>query len=133
MAFYDEMAVMALEMITEFGQPMIIRTTQPGEYDPDIGGEVPGPTFEQKAQGILLDFTGQEFQANSLIQQGDKKIKIAAKGVSAPELLSTVVAGSNASNLHDYFTQPITMMTVINVKQVSPAGTPIIYEIQGRR
>ena len=133
MAFYDEMAVMALEMITEFGQPVTISKTEPGEYDPETGGEAPGATIEQIAQGILLDFTGLEFQNNSLIRQGDKKIKIAAKGVSAPELLSTVVAGVNTSNIHDYFTQPITMLTVINVKQVSPAGTPIIYEIQGRR
>lgn len=34
MAFYDEMAVMALEMITEFGQPVTISKTEPGEYDP---------------------------------------------------------------------------------------------------
>lgn len=133
MAFYDEMAVMALEMITEFGQPLIIRTTQPGEYDPDIGGELPGLNFEQPAQGIVLDFTGQEFQSNSLIKQGDKKIKIAAKGISPPDLLSVLVGGGNASNIYDYFTQPLTILTVINVKEVSPSGTPIIYEIQGRR
>ena len=102
--FYDEMAVMALEMITEFGQPMIIRTTQPGEYDPDIGGEVPGPTFEQKAQGILLDFTGQEFQANSLIQQGDKKIMLAAKGLTWPPTLVTTILADGLT------------WTIVNVK-----------------
>ena len=78
MAFYDEMAVMALEMITEFGQPVTISKTEPGEYDPETGGDSPGATIEQTAQGILLDFTGQEFQNNSLIKQGDKKLKIGA-------------------------------------------------------
>jgi len=81
MAFYDEMAVMALEMITEFGQPVTIRATTVGEYDPEAGSAPPDSTKEQTAQGILLDFTGQEFQNNSLIKQGDKKLKIAAQGL----------------------------------------------------
>jgi len=121
MTFYDEMAVMALEMITEFGQPMTINKTEPGEYDPDIGGESPGATIEQTAQGILLDFTGQEFQNNSLIKQGDKKLKIAAQGLAwVPGLLDKVVA------------QGRTWTIVPPLKEVNPAGTPILYELQVR-
>ena len=121
MAFYDEMAVMALEMITEFGQPVTISKTEPGEYDPDLGGEAPGVTVEQIAQGILLDFTGQEFQNNSLIKQGDKKLKIAAQGLAwVPGLLDKVVAqGRNWS-------------IVPPLKEINPAGTPILYELQVR-
>jgi len=121
MAFYDEMAVMALEMITEFGQPVTISKTESGEYDPEIGGEVPGATVEQIAQGILLDFTGQEFQNNSLIKQGDKKLKIAAQGLAwVPGLLDKVVA------------QGRTWSIVPPLKEVNPAGTPILYELQVR-
>ncbi|WP_085731202.1 MULTISPECIES: hypothetical protein [unclassified Pseudomonas] len=121
MAFYDEMAVMALEMITEFGQPVTISKTEPGEYDPDIGGESPGATIEQTAQGILLDFTGQEFQNNSLIKQGDKKLKIAAQGLEwVPDLLNKVII------------QGRTWSIVPPLKEVNPAGTPILYELQVR-
>ena len=121
MAFYDEMAVMALEMITEFGQPVTISKTEPGEYDPEIGGEVPGVTVEQIAQGILLDFTGQEFQNNSLIRQGDKKLKIAAKGLAwVPDLLDKVVVQGRAWSI------------VPPLKEINPAGTPILYELQVR-
>ncbi|UNM22129.1 hypothetical protein K0P33_12005 [Pseudomonas sp. ArH3a] len=119
--FYDEMAVMALEMITEFGQPVTISKTEPGEYDPDIGGEAPSATVEQIAQGILLDFTGQEFQNNSLIRQGDKKLKIAAQALAwVPGLLDKVVA------------QGRTWSIVPPLKEVNPAGTPILYELQVR-
>jgi len=119
--FYDEMAVMALEMITEFGQPVTISKTEPGEYDPELGGEMPGATVEQIAQGILLDFTGQEFQNNSLIKQGDKKLKIAAQGLAwVPGLLDKVVA------------QGRTWSIVPQLKEVNPAGTPILYELQVR-
>lgn len=121
MAFYDEMAVMALDMITEFGQPVTISKTEPGEYDPETGGEAPGVTMEQIAQGILLDFTGLEFQNNSLIRQGDKKLKIAAQGLAwVPGLLDKVVA------------QGRTWSIVPPLKEVNPAGTPILYELQVR-
>jgi hypothetical protein len=121
MDFYDEMAVMALEMITEFGQPVTISKTEQGEYDPEQGGEVPGATVEQIAQGILLDFTGLEFQNNSLIRQGDKKLKIAANGLAwVPGLLDKVIA------------QGRTWSIVPPLKEVNPAGTPILYELQVR-
>jgi hypothetical protein len=121
MAFYDEMAVMVLDMITEFGQPVTISKTEPGEYDPETGGDSPGGTIEQTAQGILLDFTGQEFQNNSLIKQGDKKLKIAAQGLEwVPELLNKVII------------QGRTWSIVPPLKEINPAGTPIIYELQVR-
>lgn len=121
MAFYDEMAVMALEMITEFGQPVIIRATTAGEYDPDTGTAPTDTVTEQTAQGILLDFTGQEFQNNSLIKQGDKKLKLAANGlISVPSLLSKVIADGK------------TWSIVPPLKEINPAGTPLLYELQVR-
>ncbi|NWD74834.1 hypothetical protein HX890_12040 [Pseudomonas gingeri] len=121
MAFYDEMAVMALEMITEFGQPVLIRDIQSGEYDPETGTAGPDTTTEQTAQGILLDFTGQDFQNNSLIKVGDKKLKIAAQGLEwVPALLNKVVV------------QGVTWSIVPPLKEINPAGTPILYELQVR-
>ena len=119
--FYNEMAVMALEMITEFGQPVLIRATTAGEYDPETGSAGSGVTTEQTAQGILLDFTGQEFQNNSLIKQGDKKLKIAAQGLAwVPDLLNKVIV------------QGRTWSIVPPLKEINPAGTPILYELQVR-
>lgn len=119
--FYDEMAVMALEMITEFGQPVIIRLITVGEYDPESGTAPTDTITEQTTQGILLDFTGQEFQNNSLIKQGDKKLKIAAQGLEwVPDLLNKVVI------------QGRTWSIVPPLKEVNPAGTPILYELQVR-
>ncbi|UVM02019.1 hypothetical protein LOY41_12245 [Pseudomonas atacamensis] len=121
MNFYDEMAAIAIEMITEFGQPVTIRATTIGEYDPETGSAPADSTKEQTAQGILLDFTGQEFQNNSLIKQGDKKLKIAAQGLEwGPELLNKVVV------------QGRTWSIVPPLKEINPAGTPILYELQVR-
>lgn len=121
MSFYDEMAVMALEMITEFGQPVLIRDFTVGEYDPETGSTPPDTVIEQVAQGILVDFTGQEFQTNSLIKQGDKKLKIAAQGLDwVPGLLNKVIA------------QGRTWAIIPPLKEINPAGTPILYELQVR-
>lgn len=121
MAFYDEMAVMALEMITEFGQPVIIRAFTVGEYDPETGTAPPDTITEQTAQGILLDFTGQEFQNNSLIKQGDKKLKVAAQGLEwVPDLLNKVTAQGRIWSI------------VPPLKAINPAGTVILYELQVR-
>lgn len=121
MSFYDEMAVMALELITEFGQPVILRDTIKGVYDPATGKTGPDTVIERTAQGILLDFTGQEFQTNSLIKVGDKKLKIAASGLSLPPtLLSKAVI------------QGKTWSIVPPLKEMKPAGTPLLYELQVR-
>jgi hypothetical protein len=119
--FYDEMAVMALEMIAEFGLQVFLRTATPGGYDPDTGDTSPETSIEQVGQGILIDYTGIEFQANSLIKQGDKKLKLAARGLSsAPSLLSKVIADGK------------TWSIVPPLKEVNPAGTPLLYELQVR-
>jgi hypothetical protein len=121
MTFYEEMAALALDMITEFGQVVTIIDVTPGEYDPEIGGTGPDTVVERTAQGIMADFTGMEFQTNSLIRQGDKKLKIAARGLdAAPGLLSKVIA------------QGRTWSIVPPVKEINPAGTPILYELQVR-
>ena len=121
MAFYDEMAVMALELITEFGQPVTLRDTVKGVYDPATGKTGPDTVTERTAQGILLDFTGQEFQTNSLIKVGDKKLKIAASGLTAPPtLLSKAVI------------QGKTWSIIPPLKEINPAGTPLLYELQVR-
>jgi len=120
-AFYDRTAATALRLITQFGQPVTIRATTVGEYDPEAGSAPPDSTKEQTAQGILLEFTGQEFQSNSLIKQGDKKLKIAAQGLEwVPDLLNKVII------------QGRTWSIVPPLKEVNPAGTPILYELQVR-
>ncbi len=121
MAFYDEMAEVALDLITEFGQPVTILDITTGDYDPETSQNGPDTVVERTAQGILVDFTGYEFQTNSLIQFGDKKLKLAAQGLgSPPGLLSKVVA------------QGRTWSIIPPVKEINPAGTPILYELQVR-
>ena len=122
MAFYDDMASMALNMITEYGQPVTLRNLQRGEYDPDASAPAPQVAVEQDVQGLLMEYTGREFEASSLILTGDKKLKIPAKGLAWVPAL-----GSKA------LIQGVEWSIVPPVKEVNPAGTPILYELQVRR
>ncbi|MEE4099187.1 hypothetical protein [Pseudomonas viridiflava] len=121
MGFYDEMAAMALDLIAEYGQIVTISDAIHGSYNPSTGTTSPETATERTAQGILLDFTGQEFQTNTLIKVGDKKLKIAAKGLEhPPTLLSKVLV------------QGRTWSIIPPLKEINPAGTPLLYELQVR-
>lgn len=133
MSFYAEMAEMALEMFAEFGQPILLRDTIVGDYDPDTGQTGPDESRHQLAEGIVSEFTGLEFQASTLLRQGDKKIKIAARDVLPPTLSTVAVTDIAVSNIYDYFFLPLSVWSVIKVKETNPAGAPLIYELQGRR
>ena len=127
-AFYDRMAATALRLIERFGQTATLSDTpepDPDDYDPVTGMGAAIMPVTQPGQVILLDYTMQEAgiinAAGSLVQQGDKKIMLAAKGLAwAPTMTTTILA--------DGLT-----WTIINIKTTNPAGTPLLYELHGRR
>lgn len=121
MAFYDRMAETALRLIQQYGQPVIIREVTPGAYDPATGETSDETSTDTTASGVLLEYTGDERLANSLIQQGDKKLKVPAKGLAQPSLNSKVII------------QGETWTIVPPLKVMNPAGTPLVYELQVRR
>lgn len=124
-AFYDRMAATALRLIERFGLTATLSEVTPGEYDPVTGVETGGATLTQTGQLILLDYTAQEAgiinAAGSLVQQGDKKIMLAAKGLEWPPTMTTTVLADGLT------------WTIVNIKSTNPAGTPLVYELHGRR
>lgn len=122
--FYDRMASTALRLIERFGQTITLRDTVPGEYDPVTGETTPETPIDQPAQAILQDYapqqSGMSYAEGTVIKQGDKKILVAAQGLTPPTLTTTVLADGAT-------------WTIINVKEINPAGTPLVYELQGRR
>ncbi|CAE6906765.1 conserved protein of unknown function [Pseudomonas marincola] len=125
MAFYDDMATVALDLISEFGQAARFDDVIPGAYDP-ITGETSGDLpITQPCQLILLDYTLQEsgakYAEGTQVLTGDKKILIAAKGLSWAPALTTTITADGA------------IWRAVNIKVSNPAGTPLVYEIHGRK
>lgn len=124
-AFYDRMAATTLRLITEFGQGATLNDTTPGAYDP-VTGETTGDTpITQPCQLMLLEYTANEsgikYAEGSQVQNGDKKIMIAAQGLTWAPALTTTITADGA------------IWRVVNIKSSNPAGTPLVYEIHGRK
>lgn len=118
--FYDEMAAMALDLITQYGQPVQLREEKPGAYNPATGKTDPPSVKSQSVMAILGKYKPIEFENSTLLERGDKKLKMAAKGMSwVPTLATKAVVGGKT-------------WTVISVLESNPAGTPLVYELQVR-
>ena len=127
-AFYDRMAATALRLIERFGLTATLSDTpepNPDDYDPVTGmGPIIVPVT-QSGHAIQLDYTVQEAgiinAVGSLVQQGDKKIMLAAEGLAWPPTITTTILADGLT------------WTIVNIKSTNPAGTPLVYELHGRR
>jgi hypothetical protein len=124
MAFYDDMATVALDLISEFGQTATIKDVTAGSYDAVTGAGAPDTPIEQPAELILLDYSLQEsgakYAEGTQVKAGDKKILIAAKGLEWAPKLTSIITADGAD------------WRIVNLKVSNPAGTPLVYEIHGR-
>lgn len=114
---WSELVVTADEIITEFGQPIIISHTSYGEYDP-ITSESLITTTSETVTGVMFDYGEKEINGTTIVR-GDKKLLVTPIGVSIIELGDTVTV-----NGKDYI---ITIVTETN-----PAGTNLMYELSIR-
>lgn len=120
MGFYDEMAATALSLLGEFGQAVTITRTTSGGYDPAAGGITAPTTASQSGSAVVREYARQHVDG-TLIQAGDKRVILSASGLSfAPAPGDSVTAGGD-------------VLQVVSVIERNPAGTPLVYELQGRR
>lgn len=120
--FYARMQDTALRLIIDKGVSCQITSKGvQGGFDPITGAPLDDlPPVTQTAQCVLLDYSAEmKNRQDSLIESGDKKILIAAKGVTEPKLSDKITVGSKS-------------YTVAEVTNLNPNTTPLIYEVRGR-
>jgi hypothetical protein len=126
MTFYSDMAQTALDMLTEFGQPIVLRKFSQGggDYNPATGiGSPKGRTGsnDYTRSGLIVDAPGNKtgpqygvtFQVGTLIQDTDKWMYMDAIGLPPKPQDHVIVQGIE--------------FTLIDFQQINPAGTPVIY------
>ena len=118
--FYDEMAAVALDLITQYGHPIQLREEKAGSYNPATGKTDPPSVKAQTAQAVMANYISAKYENDPLIQRGDMLLKVSAASLNWPPTLSTKAIAIGRS------------WSVINVTEVNPAGTPLIYELQVR-
>ena len=115
-ALYTRAAATALRLIKRYGQTMTLRRITTGAY---AAGAAVQSQSDESVSGVVLDFTDYE-RAAGLIDINDRKVMLAASGMTAAPALEDQLIASTVT------------FKIVNSKPLSPAGVPIIYELQVR-
>lgn len=114
---YAKMAATARRLLTRFGNPVTISRTTGGTTDPVTGVTTPGTTETFMPQGVLLKYPDQLIDGTRILQSDRRLILDDTVEPTASD--KPVVQGQQ--------------WTIVDFMTVSPAGTPIVYEVQVRR
>lgn len=119
MSFYSEMAEVADDLITEFGQTVTHKVQSASTYDPDTGAST--LTYvDSTGHGCIVEFD-KELIDGSSVRVGDKLCLLSPAGISEPKLGDLIVIGAETWNV------------VPPVSVVAPAGIACLYEVQLRK
>lgn len=123
MSFYGNAQNTTSKALTKFGHTCTHTIRTAGTYNPAAGGVTVSETT-QSVKAALFDYKtqmgGTQEIGGTLILAGDKKALIAAKNITAPKVDDTLTVGS-------------VVWTIKNVKELNPAGTSIMFELQVRK
>lgn len=117
MSFYSELATSVNDLLTEFGQPVVVTNYEMGEEDPDTG-VVTQTSSQFTTVGVLLDYDYRNF--------GDTTVSYQAVNSSDKRLL---ISADNVINTGDLFLVDSILYKAKVVKVVNPAGTKVLYDI----
>ena len=117
MSFYTGLAATAGRLLKDKGQQATwVHDNKDGVFDPALGVITGGTTKTYKAFGALFDFDTSRIDGTSIITD-DKKFLMEAGNVP---LIGAQIAINNKT------------YSVLAVRETSPAGTVVMYELQLR-
>ncbi len=129
MALYDKLAATSLRLLTKYGMSVTLRQSSlgAGNYNPATGVVTPETDVDTTRKALILDQPGSQIsqrfgnnnQANSLVQQGEKWLYLDANGV-APSLQDKIII-----NEVEY--------AIMDVQETGPGGVPVLYMLMVRR
>ena len=117
---YSQIASTALKQIQDKGRTVTI--ISPGEdqvYDPGTDTFTAGTDDETDVKALFTQFSKKDIDGD-LIRQTDKRVLIAASGISEP-------------NTDDKISDGGTEYAVINTETIAPGDTAVLYMVQVRR
>jgi hypothetical protein len=118
-ALYNDVAQIADDLFTEFGQKVTIVSKGKRDYDPAIGGAAPSSTTTQTTQGFEMSYASHEVNGTSVLAT-DIKVYLSPVGITEP------LHGDQLS-LEDG-----RKFKVQHVMATRPAGQTVLYEVQAR-
>lgn len=118
MAFYDDMAATALELLTEFGSAVTLPRTTGGSIDPVTGAVVSGSDATVTTTGMIKPYPDHLIDGTR-IMRGDREMVLSNEREPLPTDTPTI----NGEN-----------WSIVGIKTVKPDdATPVVYFCQVRR
>lgn len=117
--FYADLATTAARLLKQFGKPATLRVESGSSFDPAT--QINTPLYADTPVSLLVgNYAGRMTEDGTLVQTDDKKLIVSVKGAAEPGIGSLVVDGA-------------VTYTVQSVKALNPAGTALLYTLQGRK
>lgn len=110
---YAEIAAIASELLTEFGQQVTITREGDGSYNPATGQTTPSAA-SATAMAAIFDIE-QKFIDGTLVKAGDQQAYIEAGFKPAQGDTITSAAG--------------VAYTVVQAKEIAPSGMAVLYDL----
>lgn len=114
---YARMAATATRLLTDNGQPMALRRTSGGTFDP-VTGTTTGQSTADLATVGIMEAIGTGYALANEVQDGDLLAMIDAS--QAPLLTDKLVVGT-------------AVYGIVKIIPMNPAGTPVAYKLQVRQ
>lgn len=118
MSFYTDMAATASTLLTQFGATVTIRRESGESVDPVTGAHTAGTTNSLSANGITTMITKEDRDLFGDVQGNDRILILDDSQV--PEEGDRVQIGAEE-------------WAIVRIKEVNPAGTPLIYRVLIRK
>ena len=115
MSFYDDMATVATDLITEFGTAIVIQSSV--DTFNAVTGINSSTTTENSTKGIQQSFKSSLIDGVR-IQNGDKMY---------------VLNNSYSPSMNDKLKVGSVYWSIVNIRESNPAGTALVYFVQVRK
>lgn len=117
-AFYDQLALTAARLLKDKGQVVTLRQVAKGTYDVTQASVTAAPDVDVLRNAAIFEFgEGTSHERGTLILNGDKKA-LMEPGIE-PTVRDRLVVGG-------------TIFKIVSVAELSPGGTPVMYELHIR-
>lgn len=118
MSLYDQFLAKGLELISKYGKDIQLVSKTVGSYSAATNSFTGDSEVSQTVKGIQREYLQKEIDG-TIIQAQDRQYLISASGITAPKPEDTLIDGVTYN--------------IINVNEIAPGGTAIVYKLQVRK
>lgn len=116
MSFYSDLADIATDLLTEFGQVVTVTRKNNGVFDPATGITASAADTTFTGNAAIFDYIQSQIDGQN-IEQGDKRALIDSANIP---LISDIVTTTDGD------------FNIVSVNKTGPNGEAVIYELQLR-